>query len=243
MMDDGNGEKVRLWESFLNLLFPLFCFVCGKPLEPDNRMFLCSLCLVNIRRIRSPVCGRCGRPGCNGVCAECRKAYRYYNVARAAGIYEGVLKECIHGLKYGRKPYLAKTLAGLMVDSFGIFPELAGCAVIVPVPLHRVRERERGFNQAHLLAKAVGNAVGVGVSRRNLRRVRDAVPQTGLPRSLRLSNVRELFSVGDPSEFADKEVLLIDDVLTTGSTADECSKTLVEAGAKTVSVLTAARGE
>ncbi len=130
-----------------------------------------------------------------------------------------------------------------MVDALEEFPVLGKCDVIVAVPLHRVRQRERGFNQAHLLAKGIHNLLKVGISSRNLRRVRETTPQTDLPRSARLRNVRGIFGVMDSSEFNGKELLLIDDVYTTGSTVNECSKTLIEAGANRVSILTAARGE
>ncbi len=230
-------------EAFLNLFFPLFCVICNEPLEPGNRVFLCSGCLAQVKRMRKPVCEKCGRPDCTGVCKECRKTHQYYSIARAAGIYDGVLRECIHKLKYGRELYLAKILVSLMVDTLKELPELAQGDLIIPVPLHRVRERERGFNQAYLLTKGISNVLKIGVSSGNLGRVRETTPQIDLPRSVRLSNVRGIFGVRDSSEFNGKKLLLIDDVFTTGSTVNECSKTLIEAGASKVSVLTAARGE
>ena len=243
----GEGKSCSFTEAFLNLLFPLFCVTCGKLLKPDNRTFLCSDCLSEIKRIRSPVCEKCGKPDCTALCRECRKTNRYYSSARAAGIYDGVLRECIHKFKYRKEQYLARTLAGLMVDSLEEFRELLECALIVPVPLHRVRERERGFNQAHLLAERIKDALNglpkIDISSGNLRRVRGKTAQTDLSRSLRLSNVKGIFAVEDSSEFAGEEILLIDDVFTTGSTVNECSKVLIEAGAKKVHVLTAARGE
>ena len=232
-----------LGEGFLNLFLPLFCTICGESLNPGDKIFLCSGCLSQVKRVRGAVCEKCGRPGSRGLCAECRKTRQYYNIARAAGVYDGVLKECIHKLKYRRELYLAKTLTGFMVDALEEFPVLGKCDVIVAVPLHRVRQRERGFNQAHLLAKGINNVLKVGISSRNLRRVRETTPQTDLPRSARLRNVRGIFGVMDSSEFNGKELLLIDDVYTTGSTVNECSKTLIEAGANRVSILTAARGE
>lgn len=232
-----------IWQSFLNLFFPLFCVVCGKTLEPDNRVFLCGQCLSQIKLLHEPVCSKCGKPGFIDICAECRKESRYYSIARAAGIYNGVLKECIHKLKYGKQIYLAKTFGGFLINIIEEFPLLAQCDLVVPVPLHRVRERERGFNQAHLLAEEIGNVMNACVSTKNLRRMRSVKPQVELPRSLRISNVRGIFDVRDAAEFRGKQVLLIDDVFTTGSTVNECSRVLIEAGAKRVSVLTAARGE
>ena len=242
-MKTDKVNSCSLTEAFVNLFFPLFCIICGEPLEPGNKIFLCSACLGKVKRIREPVCEKCGKPGSRSLCEECRKTKQYYTIARAAGIYDGILRECIHKLKYGGELFLAKTLANFMVDALKQFPELAQCNLIVPVPLHRVRERERGCNQAYLLARGISNVFKVGISGGNLRRVRRTSPQTDLPRSLRLSNVRGIFGVRDSSEFNGQELLLIDDVYTTGSTVNECSKTLIEAGAKSVCVLTAARGE
>ena len=189
------------------------------------------------------VCKKCGKPGYNGTCEDCRKQFTYYSVARAYGVYEGVLKECIHKLKYEGEMCLAKTLGRLMIDCLDDFPELSRCDLIVPVPLHRVRERERGYNQAYLLARVISDYIKVNISLNNLIRARRTVPQTELSRTLRLGNVKGIFDVRDALEFKGEKLLLIDDVFTTGSTVNECSKTLIEAGAGEVVVLTAARGE
>ena len=242
-MPSSTINSSSLTEAFVNLFFPLYCIICGETLEPGNRVFLCSGCLTKVKRIQKPVCEKCGRPDCSYLCAECRKREQYYTIARAAGVYDGVLRDCIHKFKYRGELYLAKTLTNFMVHALEEFPELTQCDLIVPVPLHRVRERERGFNQAYLLARGIRNVLKTHISSKNLRRLEQSSPQTDLPRSTRLTNVKGIFGVRDSSEFSGKELLLIDDVYTTGSTVNECSRTLIGVGAKKVSVLTAARGE
>ena len=139
--------------------------------------------------------------------------------------------------------YLVKTLGNILTGALKEFTELSGFNIIVPVPLHSKRKRERGFNQSLLLAKEIGKLYGSEISAENLTRNRTAVPQTELPRLGRMKNVIGIFSVNDESKFMGKSILLIDDVLTTGSTVNECSGVLLEAGAVSVSVVTVARGQ
>ena len=232
-----------LWQSFLNLLFPLHCVLCNEALEPDNKTFLCSRCFHKIRFIREPFCEKCGRPNNVGLCAGCKTKPSNYTTARAAAVYEGVVRECIHKFKYYRHAYLGKSLGRLMIENLMEFPLASGCDLIVSVPLHRGRERERGFNQAFLLAKVISKFLNMRVSGRNLMRIRAAKAQTELSAAERFRNVSGIFSVKDRAEFRDRSLLLIDDVFTTGSTADECSRILIDAGAGDVHILTAARGE
>ena len=164
-------------------------------------------------------------------------------MARAAALYEGVLRTCIHNFKYKHQIYLVKTLGNILTGALKEFTELSGFNIIVPVPLHSKRKRERGFNQSLLLAKEIGKLYGSEISAENLTRNRTAVPQTELSKQERIKNVKGIFSVKDKSKFRGKNILLIDDVLTTGSTVNECSRVLLEAGAVSIFVVTVARGQ
>jgi len=149
----------------------------------------------------------------------------------------GPVREALHAFKFGGKRALARPLADLVIE--GSRGRLApDVAVLVPVPLTGARERERGFNQAALIAERVGVALGVGVAPRRLRRVRATPPQTDLSGADRRLNVRDAFVA---SEVAGLHVVVVDDVLTTGATAAECARALRTAGARTVGVLTVAR--
>ena len=176
-------------------------------------------------------------------CILCQaKPYRF-QAARAAGIYEGILRECIHLLKYGKKVCLAEPLGKLLAEVMKNDSDLRKADLLVPIPLDGRRYREREFNQAHLLAQEVSRFFRIPISSRNLRRTRTTLPQTQLNRKQREKNVRGLFQVRRPKEYQGKTILIIDDVFTTGSTVNECAKVLSQAGAREVNVLTVARGE
>ncbi len=232
-----------LIDGFLNLILPLNCLICRKGLEPDNKKYLCKCCWAKIRLIEEPVCSRCGRLSALSICSPCKTKRYYFRTARAAGIYEGALRECIHLLKYGKKVCLVKPLGELLAELMGNDDNLRKADLLVPVPLDKRRYREREFNQARLLAKVVNRYFKIPISSRNLRRTRTTLPQTQLNRKQRQKNVRGLFRVAKAEEYRGKVILIIDDVFTTGSTVNECAKVLSRAGAQEVNVLTVARGE
>jgi len=156
-------------------------------------------------------------------------------------VYTGCLLQAIHDFKYRRQPGLGRGLGRLITDNHcaGIDPE--GFDVVIPVPLHVRRLRERGFNQSLLLARAVATAGGIQVDFLSLRRERDTPPQTLMGRKERQANIRGAFAVVHRDRLRDREILLIDDVYTTGSTLAECARALLDGGAARVGVLTLAR--
>jgi ComF family protein len=159
-------------------------------------------------------------------------------MAKAICRFSGPIRTAIHGFKYQNKTYLAKTLISLMERSplrFGINEY----DLLVPVPLHRNRLRQRGYNQSLLLAREVANRCHVTLNETILKRIQDSAPQTGLVGIKRQENVKGVFSLnGDPTG---KVILLIDDVLTTGATVNECARVLLKGGAEKVDVFTVAR--
>lgn len=206
----------------------------------------------------APPCASCGQPLPNPtdgiVCGACWRAARtlappffvpYVSAAEAAGVYDGALREIVHAFKYGGRTSLARPLASLLLERCGNV--LAGADAVVPVPLHPSRERQRGFNQADLLARALP------FPRANiLERVRATPSQTDLPADKRRVNVREAFAMtrGEshfPRSLYKKSVtvpltpVLVDDVATTGATLSECARVLKEAGASEVRAVTIAR--
>jgi ComF family protein len=155
-------------------------------------------------------------------------------MGRAIGPYEGTLREILHALKYGRRRSVAKPLAARMAAAGA--DVLAGANLVVPVPLHFTRQYSRGFNQAADLASHLGVPVA-----KALRRTRKTVTQTNLPESGRFENVREAFAMRWKADVSGRVVVVVDDVSTTGATVDACARVLLEAGAKEVRGLTAAR--
>ena len=242
---------MRAWvEAALDLVFPACCPVCDATLGAGRRDPLCGACWDGIVRIAPPVCARCGVPlqvGGRGEpgalldvgfeCAQCGAAPPVFDWARAAGVYTGALRDAVQRFKFGRRPALARPLAALVLEQCAA-AVLPG-AVLVPVPLARARERERGFNQAALLAERVARALGAPLRPRWLARPRATAPQTALSAAERRVNVSGAF-VASPSA-AGADVVLVDDVLTTGATAAECARALRAAGARSVGVLTVAR--
>jgi len=259
-----DGHSGRSWFSGLfELVFPPVCLACRDPLSEGER-HICPGCRDRISRIASPLCTRCGRPFFSGdsrdhLCGGCIASPPPFDVARSLGAYGEVLLSLVQLFKYHRRFHLTETLVGLMVD--GSYPGFSPTEfdVIVPVPLHRKRLRERGYNQSLLLSTGLGRAWGIEVDGGGLVRTRWTEPQVNLTPRQRETNVRGAFAAagegrggffGLPAgvggrrgrpRFEDESVLLVDDVYTTGATVRECARELIAAGATRVGVLTAAR--
>jgi ComF family protein len=165
----------------------------------------------------------------------------HYRRARAVGQYRGMLRDALHLFKYRLQRRLANTLGVIMTERLPALAAAWQYDFIMPVPLHPRRLRSRGFNQALCLAAALAGEVRVPLDRFNLRRVRWTASQVGLTVRERAANVRDAFAVSRPEALRGKCVLLIDDIYTSGSTVNECSRVLIGAGAEAVDVLTLAR--
>jgi len=229
---------MALLRGLADLFFPPACQVC----DALGDFPLCSRCRAEIPLIRPPVCRKCGRP-LRGppdlifTCIPCRHRRTYFSCARAAGVYEGPLRDAIHALKFGRCQALAAPLGRLMAEVVATDPRMHA-DLIVPVPLHPRRLRERGFNQAELLAAEVSRYLNVPLNPGALRRVRLTDSQTALSRDDRRANVRAAF--GTATSLAARRVLLVDDVVSTGATAAECARALRRGGVDEVAVVSAA---
>jgi competence protein ComFC len=226
-------------------VFPDDCRVCGKPLRQISRVPVCRPCLKAPEPF-SPdyFCISCRTPFQNGFpldsegrCALCRSGLRGFDAAYCFGSYEGVLRELIHLFKYGKVDTLARPLVDFLDAAL---PRDERIDAIVPVPLHWWRKWRRGFNQSELLAKALSKRTGVPVFAA-LRRTRPTAVQAGLSNTARRRNVTGAFSSRRARSLKGKHVLLIDDVMTTGSTASACAIALKRAGAVRVALLTLAR--
>lgn len=171
----------------------------------------------------------------------CTSSKQYFSIVRSVGKYETHLLDAIHQFKYKSKIIVGETLGKLMAgfeyDSFSI----DGYSLIMPVPLHRRRLRERGFNQSVILAREIARAHSIHLDFETLKRTIYTKPQTNLGRKQRSTNVKGAFEVADRERVEGKRVVLIDDVYTTGSTVGECARVLIKNGAAEVAVLTLAR--
>lgn len=237
---------MSLWADILNFILPPRCLKCGKILKENTG--LCAECFNEINFITRPYCRKCGHPLETEVsddsmmlCGSCLKKRRSpFRLSRSAFAYDESSKGLIIGFKFNDKTENAKFLAQTMfVAGEDIFK--TGVDVIVPVPLHLTRLINRRYNQSALLAGQLAKLSGCAVDCTSFIKHRRTRPQVELTGMARVRNVRDAFSVRNPEKIRGKRVLLVDDVLTTGSTLKECAQALKKAGAKSVDTLTAAR--
>jgi ComF family protein len=230
--------------------------VCGEELTEAGGSAICRNCWDSIEPWTGPACPRCGLPFATSsaadaaLCTECRLGEQEFDLARSYGLYLGTLRRAILLLKFQRRERLGQRLGTLLGSVWESVEELkAGAEVLlVPVPLHPSRARERGFNQAELLARGLVRKLARAGERRAprvepscLRRTRPTPPQTGLSLEARRANVRGVFAVERPAMVRDRLVVLVDDVMTTGATLCACAAALKQAGAARVLALTLAR--
>jgi ComF family protein len=222
-------------QSFLDLLYPPRCVGCG-----NHESWFCAACLTSVELLRPPVCRKCGLPGyARSLCPSCNGAPLQIDAIRSVARFAGPLREAIHQFKYHSLRPLAYPLGELLIDYWRNSPLPAD--FLIAVPLHSGRERERGYNQAQLLAEVLGRAVGLPVLASGaLSRLRDTRPQVDLNSAERKANVEGAFHC-ESRQVAGQRIVLIDDVCTTGATLEACSIALRQAGAASVWGLTLAR--
>jgi competence protein ComFC len=228
-------QLTKLKGIALDLLFPRWCLGCGR--EGD---FICPSCLKSLPRLAPPLCPKCGRPQSRAVlCPSCTSWQAAIDGIRSPFRFEGVIRQAVHELKYSNLRALAGLLAQLL-DDYLVSNPVPG-EVLVPVPLHRKRLRERGYNQSRLLAQELSKLANLPVVDDRLIRERHSPPQARTSTvEERRSNVADAFSCRD-RRLEDKQVLLIDDVSTSGATLDACARAIKEAGAASVWGLALAR--
>ena len=240
---------VSIARRFFHTILPVQCTTCDVALSDDPVPFFCRSCWDGIQPLCGPFCPGCGRPFASSyalqyspdhVCGACRSDPPAYTRAWSLYLYASPLQEAVRLFKYNKKVALADALGALMNRAM-IEHAHIDMDVIIPVPLHPARLRTREYNQSLLLADRVSRARHIPLSYENLIRTRETAPQTELSRAVRLKNLRRAFAVRRPEDVAGKRVLLIDDVFTTGTTVNECAKTLRKAGAAEVYVCTLAR--
>jgi ComF family protein len=237
-------RKFEPLEAAVSLLYPPVCTICGGNVRAGE--YLCNRCEATAVRIVAPFCQKCSEPFEGSItseftCANCAHRTIYFDATVSAYRGRGIVRQIIHEFKYGRQIHLrhlvARWLHAALDDE-----RLRGSRfdIIVPVPLHATRLRERGFNQASLLAALLSAQTSIS-SKPLLERIRYTTTQTALDRSERMENLHNAFRLRKNADVRGLRVLLIDDVLTTGSTLSECARVLKRAGAFSVHAATAAR--
>lgn len=241
-LDSAKAAARRLVDPVLSVVFPAECPACGRLVAQPTGGPLCGRCWQAMPRHRTPAC-RCGLPllSGRGVCGRCRRGRQPLAAGASLGPYEGSLRTAIQELKFRGRRRVAGRLAGMLAEDPGVRELVDGSDVLVPVPLHPRRLRERGFNQAALLARELGRRTGRPSSDRALVRRKDTSPQAGLSAAARRRNVRDAFAVRRRGQVTGLVVAVVDDVYTTGATAHACARALLDAGAAEVRLLSVAR--
>ena len=234
------------FRPLLDLFFPPLCHVCKAFIPEAGEIFICADCLNKIPFLVSPLCRLCGTPfateaGRNHTCGACL-AHVPFHVCRSSTILGGPIQDLIHSFKYGSRVHLGHPLGLLAANPLAAFCAESAPDVILPVPLHKKRLRQRGYNQSQLIGAVLAKKWRVPQEVGNLRRLRWTEPQTTLDANDRVANVRGAFDVREPRRLEGKRVLLVDDVLTTGSTMRACVEALREAEVSAVFAVTVARG-
>ena len=235
-----NLRRMRLWEALprlvspaLDLLFPLNCAVCNR----EGRV-LCQGCEAALPRLEMPYCSICASPGVAGLCDWCASTRPAIDGIRAPYLMDGAVRDLVYGLKYrnlrAAAPDMGRLLSGYLQSN------RVPADVLVPVPLHGRRERERGYNQSALLARQLSKISGTPVAAKALHRTRNTPPQVSIAgHEERRHNIEGAFECRSP--LGGRRVLLIDDVVTTGSTMSACAAALKTAGVSSVWGLAVAR--
>ena len=242
------GVLNNIWNGFLGLVYPEVegCLYCEVDELVTDEVQLCEKCLNKINYITDNYCEKCGRLIIDEEeCKNCEEYNYQFNKARAVATYNQALSDYIYDMKYQGRQALAKPL-GQILGIYGLeFYKREDLDVIIPVPLAKEKLKTRGFNQAYLLAREVSKKLDLPINDQVLKRAVNTVSQSKLSPLKRKENVSNIFYC-EPEyvkEIKGKYVLLIDDIYTTGATVNECSKVLLRAGARDVSVLTLATGE
>jgi len=242
------AEYFQRWlKTGLGLVYPEICQLChARRAEPCDGL-VCPQCRSHVRFIRPPFCQRCGLPFDGELttpfqCANCHELELHFSSARSAVVAKTVVLEAIHRYKYSHALWFEPFLAGLLLgEAVPVLPR-ENWDLIMPVPLHPLKLREREFNQAERLAAHLSRAVNLPLDEKSLRRVTPTATQTRLTREQRAANMKNAFAVPPGRRLAGKRIVLVDDVFTTGATTSACARALRRAGAANVCVWTVARG-
>lgn len=241
-------KRASQWfEPLLGLFYPNVCQLCEQEPATKAMGYVGATCRQEIKRIKPPLCDRCGLPFSGAItqhfeCSNCRELDLAFKWSRASVAAEGSVLEAIHRYKYNRQLWYEPFLAELWLQGARDDVATGDFDLLVPVPLHPWKQREREFNQSERLARAIAHEVMIPVNTRLVERVHHTRAQAKLDRKARAKNVQRAFSMRKGLRLNGQRILLVDDVLTTGATTSACAKALLDGGASEVCVWTVARG-
>ncbi len=229
-------------KDIVSIIFPPFCEICNSRLS-TKELYICNFCLRKIKINSPPFCITCSRHLSykRRLCNECINKKSYLKRVWSWGIYDSTLKKCLHLFKYKKKPYLLNLFKKSIFDFFEKNLIMRSIDIIILVPLHASRLKERTFNQSQIIASTISGHFGITLLT-TLKKVKITLPQNKLTKQQRRINVKDIFIVEDKKAIYRKKVLVVDDIFTTGSTLNESARTLLYAGAGKAYGFTLARG-
>lgn len=241
------ASKISLVEAALSFVFPPICQVCNEQRATAAEGYVCKDCFKRVRFVREPFCERCGLTFEGSLttlfeCTNCRDLELHFSSARSAVLAKDPVLEVIHHYKYNRAMWFEPFLADLLIHAARGEIRREEWDLIVPVPLHPTKQREREFNQAERLGRRLSRALAIPFKASLLRRTMPTRTQTLLSRAERAANVRKAFAPATGAKLSGERIVLIDDVFTTGATTNACAEVLKGLGAAQVCVWTVARG-
>jgi len=229
--------------NLLDWIYPPTCMACRTMLplnnKPQRDLWLCQRCKDLFEPITAPICEKCGVPTKTAipVCSSCYGKNFHFSANRAAFVYDELIRDLLHELKFRNKKHIAKGL-GILWAGIVSIPDKSN-TILVPLPMHPKKQRERGFNQAEILATELSKNLSIPIEN-ILDRTMDTLPQSAIHPSLRAENVENVFSTAPNFKPQSKNYILIDDIYTTGASLNECAKTLKIAGVRDISCMTLA---
>lgn len=244
-------ETSKMLEQILELVYPsnIYCIACGNLIDKTRPYSLCDKCIKEIHWISKNTCSICGKSlypstDASEVCYECKGVQHSFDKGYSCAVYEGPVKEILSGFKYKGKSYMGNIIGDMMLDRAQGFIQDIDFQTVIPIPMHKSKKKSRGFNQSEILAKKI--AFGLGKEYRNdiLFKQRNTPPMSSLDSTERRINLHGAFQIGYNKDEAikDKDIMLVDDVYTTGSTLDECATLLKKSGTDKVFIYTFASG-
>lgn len=231
-------------KKLINLFYPLTCPICNKVLTRGEK--ICKQCEEEINVIREPKCQKCGKAlsGSEKIyCRDCQEKQHIFDKGVAVFEHKGQIRESIYRFKYNNARVYAEYYADVAVQIYGKLFKSWEIDAIVPVPIYKERELKRGYNQAYVFAKEVSERLKIPLENKLLIRIKNTLPQKELAENMRYLNLKDAFAVNKEQMKGVKNILLVDDIYTTGSTVDACSSILKKAGIKKVYVLCVSAGK
>lgn len=221
------------------MIYPKRCPICDRVLYTSffsGEYPICAECKNKAEYVTEPVCKKCGKPLTDErgeFCQDCTRHTHYYVQGKALWVYKGCVKESIYRLKYGNRREYGRSFGQELAGQYGKWIKRKKIEVILPIPLHKRRRRQRGYNQAEIIAKELGRRLDIPVDTKLLQRTVHTKPQKELNDKERKENLRKAFQVAK-KDIPFGRILLVDDIYTTGSTIDGAAKALREAGAEEI---------